>query len=341
MSFEKAFAHAIKAEGGYSNHPNDKGGPTNLGITQATLSDYLGRPATADDVKSLTVDAVRPIYKRRYWDPMKLDLLTNEEDQLVLYVQGLNRGTRTIVMSAQEVLRQSFGKKLTVDGDNGSVTSGFINQLPQDAFVREFLQAETLAYDDICIRNNSQLVFLKGWHNRIANLQDIVWSNGSAGLILPVEQPKEQPVVIIDPKGWDGAKVLALARAELGTKEIAGSKHNPRIVLYHSYTTLHASTDEVPWCASFVCYILAMAGYKSTRSAAAASYVNYGVAGDGSPGDIATWTRNGGSGYHVNIVAKKYKKGDQYVVCVGGNQGNNVTEVAYPVSRLRHFRRAA
>ena len=30
-------------EGGYTNHPADRGGPTNMGITRAALSEYLGR----------------------------------------------------------------------------------------------------------------------------------------------------------------------------------------------------------------------------------------------------------------------------------------------------------
>ena len=43
----------LRREGGYVNHPADKGGPTNFGITQDTLSRYIGRQALISDVKNL------------------------------------------------------------------------------------------------------------------------------------------------------------------------------------------------------------------------------------------------------------------------------------------------
>ena len=36
----------IRREGGYVNHPDDRGGPTNYGITQATLSEWRRQPVT-------------------------------------------------------------------------------------------------------------------------------------------------------------------------------------------------------------------------------------------------------------------------------------------------------
>lgn len=56
----------IKAEGGYVNHPNDRGGPTKFGITQATLSQWRGKKASADDVKNLTETEARDIYYAKY-----------------------------------------------------------------------------------------------------------------------------------------------------------------------------------------------------------------------------------------------------------------------------------
>ena len=53
-------------EGGYSNHPADRGGPTNMGITQATLSEYLGRPASVDEVRSLSRAQAVAIYRSRW-----------------------------------------------------------------------------------------------------------------------------------------------------------------------------------------------------------------------------------------------------------------------------------
>lgn len=43
-NFDDAFTYTIGNEGGYSNDPNDSGGPTNFGITIGDLSRFLGRP---------------------------------------------------------------------------------------------------------------------------------------------------------------------------------------------------------------------------------------------------------------------------------------------------------
>src|SRR5215207_8607949 len=67
-NFERAFALTLKHEGGYADHPGDPGGATNLGITIGTLSDWIGRSATKAEVRALTRDAVRPIYRKNYWD---------------------------------------------------------------------------------------------------------------------------------------------------------------------------------------------------------------------------------------------------------------------------------
>src|SRR4029079_2888623 len=90
-NWDKAFAEVIKSEGGYVNHPRDPGGPTNLGITQATLSRWLGRHASVADVRALTRDKVKPIYKRNFWDVVKGDELPGGVD-FAVYDFAVNSG---------------------------------------------------------------------------------------------------------------------------------------------------------------------------------------------------------------------------------------------------------
>lgn len=56
----------IKSEGGYVNHPNDRGGATKYGITIATLRSWRGKAVTNTDVQNLTVEEARDIYFNRY-----------------------------------------------------------------------------------------------------------------------------------------------------------------------------------------------------------------------------------------------------------------------------------
>ena len=61
---ESALVFTLKNEGGYTDHPLDKGGPTNKGITIGRLSEYLGRNATKDEVKNLDFETIKLIYKK-------------------------------------------------------------------------------------------------------------------------------------------------------------------------------------------------------------------------------------------------------------------------------------
>src|SRR5262245_15160238 len=67
-NFEACLKFVLQFEGGFVNNPADPGGPTNLGVTQTTLSAFLGRHATVDEVKALTPEKVAPIYRFRFWD---------------------------------------------------------------------------------------------------------------------------------------------------------------------------------------------------------------------------------------------------------------------------------
>lgn len=117
---------------------------------------------------------------------------------------------------------------------------------------------------------------------------------------------------------------LKIASGEIGQRERAGNVENQRIVDYHSTTTLRAKADEIPWCSSFVNWVMLKAGYDITRSAAAKSWAKYGVECKPHMGCIVVMTRTGGN--HVGFyMGKKANK----ILVLGGNQSNAVNISAY------------
>jgi lysozyme family protein len=78
-------------EGGYSNHPTDPGGPTNFGITIFDYRKYVKPGATAADVRAMTVDEAKRIYRTRYWDAQRCDELASGLDYAV-FDYGVNSG---------------------------------------------------------------------------------------------------------------------------------------------------------------------------------------------------------------------------------------------------------
>lgn len=62
MTFDEAFQRLLGSEGGYSNDPADPGGETNWGISK--------RSYPTVDIKNLTQDGAKAIYRRDFWNPL-------------------------------------------------------------------------------------------------------------------------------------------------------------------------------------------------------------------------------------------------------------------------------
>ena len=67
MNFDIAFNRLMGHEGGYSNNPDDPGGETNWGISKRAYPDV--------DIKNLTREDAKVIYKKDYWDKVEGDYL--------------------------------------------------------------------------------------------------------------------------------------------------------------------------------------------------------------------------------------------------------------------------
>lgn len=130
-------------------------------------------------------------------------------------------------------------------------------------------------------------------------------------------------------------------------KEAPGKNvHNPRIVWYHSFTTLKATDDETPWCSAFMCAAAFNGGYPSTRSAAAISWEKYGVEiplENAQEGDILIFRRKDSTNpnaRHVTFFKRRITIGGKpYIECLGGNQGNSVCVAKQKAEELIAVRR--
>tara|TARA_R110000868_G_scaffold24557_2_gene96811 strand:+ start:329 stop:1348 length:1020 start_codon:yes stop_codon:yes gene_type:complete len=334
-NFNKAFEEIIGVEGKYVNNPADKGGPTNWGITQKTLSGYLGHSATIAEVQALSLDVAQKIYKRNYWDAMNLDLMESELIAGFLFDQGVNAGVTTIAKKFQTLLN-STGAKLTVDGNIGPATRLAMSKINELELANKFIQVAQDNYADIVARDSSQTVFIRGWINRSQILMDKLIKFALGG-----NAPAKEDVIAIEPVTSDmdlRQKVYATALKEVGQKEIVGGKHNPRVLEYHKATTLKASSDEVAWCSSFVNWCMKQNGVKGTELANARSFLKWGKATTTpQQGDVVVFWRGSKSGWqgHVAFVVSVSAT---HVKCLGGNQGNAVNMTNYPKSQVLGYR---
>ena len=138
-------------------------------------------------------------------------------------------------------------------------------------------------------------------------------------------------------------KIHDVATAELGVHETPGPVATARIVLYATHTTLKATSDEIAWCSSFANYCCDIACFPGEHSAAARSWLNYGVKLDAPIlGCIVVFDRhdaNNPNAAHVAICDHPDISNGMIRV-VGGNQGKEgaVTISRDPITKVLGYR---
>jgi len=91
-NFEACLAETLKWEGGYSNHPDDPGGPTMRGIIQREYNAWRTKCGlTIRPVRQIEESELRAIYRAGYWDAMGCDHLDAGFD-LCVFDAAVNSG---------------------------------------------------------------------------------------------------------------------------------------------------------------------------------------------------------------------------------------------------------
>jgi len=180
MKIEDMISQIIKVEGGYVDHPNDRGGPTCWGITQqvARAWGYQG------DMRDLSQETARRIYLERYWLQPKFNEIAMRDPALAeeLADTGVNMGTAVaskFLQRALNVLNKggSAYPDIEVDGGIGKMTLYALDQLIAARGVDglRVLKAmcnaqQSVRYIEIAEGRSSQEDFEFGWQlNRVAN----------------------------------------------------------------------------------------------------------------------------------------------------------------------------
>lgn len=144
---------------------------------------------------------------------------------------------------------------------------------------------------------------------------------------------------VAEPKRLADPSWLAKAREYIGLREIPGSRNNPTILRWWELIKASFRDDETAWCAGYVGGVLEEVGIKSTRSAAARSYLSHGVKLNApAVGCIVVFWRGSPSGWsgHVGFVVGKDRSGNLMVL--GGNQSNEVNIKPFSKSRVLGYR---
>jgi len=166
-------ADVIDREGGYSNHPADKGGATNFGITEAVARAH----GYAGDMRAFPRAEAVEIYRQIYWIRPKFDQVAQRAPAIAgeLFDTGVNMGpavATTFLQRALTALNRSAKDypDLMPDGRIGTATLNALDnylaargKAGEQVLLRalEALQGER--YLRLAERRPANEVFLYGW----------------------------------------------------------------------------------------------------------------------------------------------------------------------------------
>ena len=188
--------------------------------------------------------------------------------------------------------------------------------------IKTFNQSHILEIEDIGIQNMVRTL----WQGKAKDRVDSVKLNGALLYELSIIRESKDP------------HYITIARNELGVKEIAGKRHNKRVLKYHATSSGKYKDEKVPWCGSFINWVMKEAGYKETVKVPerAKEWKRFGKSvSEPTLGSIAVKSRNGGG--HVTFMIGE-SKGGKYLYCLGGNQDDAGTIKRYKKSVFTDFR---
>lgn len=178
MHIDQLIDDVIAREGGYSNHPADRGGPTRWGITQAVARKH----GFAGDMRVFPRDEAAAIYRRIYWHRPRFDAVAKRAPALAaeLFDTGVNMGPAVGIRFLQRALNALNRNArdypdMTVDGSIGPVTLAALDAFLDlrdtagEAVLLKAIEAQQgERYLALAERRPANEAFLYGWlANRI------------------------------------------------------------------------------------------------------------------------------------------------------------------------------
>jgi lysozyme family protein len=170
MNLRPLIERILDREGGLSDHPADRGGVTNWGITRPFLADLKGACVTDDDVRNLSKDDARRLYLEWATNcrfdalgdvlPSGLALGASQPDKLMDCI--LDWAVQAGAAQAIRLVQQLVGA--TVDGVIGPKTLDCAAKQPMA--LKKLVAQRLMVRANTCVKDPSQVAFLNGWMQR-------------------------------------------------------------------------------------------------------------------------------------------------------------------------------
>lgn len=171
---EKIIKNIINREGGFVDHPDDKGGATKYGITAVSLTQHIGREVSTNDIKNVSRDDAYEIYYQQYYKRPNIHQLPQQLQEIVLDM-AVNHGAKRAVKILQQMIILN-GVRIVDDGAIGPNTLGAIDALIHTKgltpVINFLIDMRVQFYERIVKSDETQRVFLAGWINRAESFRE-------------------------------------------------------------------------------------------------------------------------------------------------------------------------
>ena len=159
-NFDAALKAILHHEGGFSDHPQDPGGMTNLGVTKRVWEEWVGHEVDEKTMRGLTPEIVGPMYKVKYWDKIRGDDLPAGVDYCV-FDAAVNSGPGRAVKWLQGCVG------VDQDGGIGPKTLAAVAAFDPKELVEDYAKRRLSFLMDL----KTWPTFGKGWGRRVAEVQ--------------------------------------------------------------------------------------------------------------------------------------------------------------------------
>lgn len=172
--FETALNRTLGFEGGWSDDPDDSGGKTKYGITEATWKRYWkvkGQPVPYP-IRNIRLSDAGNVYKKLYWDDIGMGLIEGKVIQSVvneIFDAVVNGGGVKLAQRAVNMLYDAGDVKIKEDGVLGPKTAAALialNKPHKGASLLAAIRGERYIWYK-ALDKGSQEKFVLSWTRRL------------------------------------------------------------------------------------------------------------------------------------------------------------------------------
>lgn len=164
-----------KWEGEYGNDPDDAGGETRKGITYTTWKSVFGD--THERFMLMSDEDWNEVYTKLFWSKIQGDKIHSQIVANAVADWAWCSGVKPAILNLQQACNRLGGVGLTEDGMIGAKTLLAVNSFDGMNLFKSYCSEHREFLNAIVKSRPQNAKFLKGWNNRIDDLEKFCKAN--------------------------------------------------------------------------------------------------------------------------------------------------------------------